>query len=451
VLAIWLVPVLARLIGVPITYDLGPDARVFGFLLLLTSVAGIGAGLAPARYGARGDLLTALKGDGPRVGRSGRPSSLRASLIGVQAAASLVLLVIASLAARAAIQATHIDLGFDASHLVAISGNPGRDDAAKVYLNVALDRVRSLPGVQAASITDVPPYSGGTFAMDFERGGASYRAFHIRTDASYFSTLGLRILRGRTYSDTEVAAAAPVAVVSESLARRLWGAEEPVGQVLDEFRLIDKAPRVTVIGVVSDTIPARLAEFRTSSVYRPVTRWPTAQMVVRTGGAAEAVLPALRAALQPIDARVRPELRLVKDGLQRELERPRSFATIAGYVAGLALALAVIGIYGVTAFVTGRRTREIGLRIAVGASRADVVRLLLRDSLRSVVLGLGGGLIVALIGSRFFTGTMYGVTALDPVAFAAAAVTLTVSAALAAYLPTRRAARVDPVVVLRQS
>ena len=142
---------------------------------------------------------------------------------------------------------------------------------------------------------------------------------------------------------------------------------------------------------------------------------------------------------------------LVKDGLQRELETPRSFATIAGYVAALALALAVIGIYGVTAFVTGQRTREIGLRIAVGASRTDVVRLLLGDSLRSVVLGLGGGVIVALIASRFFTGTLYGVTALDPIAFAAAAITLLVSAALAAYVPTRRAARVDPVVVLRQS
>ena len=450
-LAIWLAPVLARAIGVPITFDLGPDARVFAFLLLLSCAAGIGAGLAPARYGARGDLLTPLKGDGPRVGRSGRPSRLRAALIGVQAAASLVLLVIAALAVRAAIQSTRIDLGFDPSRLVAISGNPGRDETAKAYLNVALDRVRSVPGVHAASLTEIPPYSGGTLAMDFTRGGVSHRAFHTRTDASYFSTLGLRILRGRTYSDAEVAAAAPVAVVSESLARRLWGSEEPVGQILEEFKLIDKAPRVTVIGVVSDTVTARLHEIRTAAIYRPVARWPTLRMVVRTSGPAEAALPALRAALQPLDSRVRVEMVLVKDGLQRELETPRSFATIAGYVAALALALAVIGIYGVTAFVTGQRTREIGLRIAVGASRSDVVRLLLRDSLRSVVLGLGAGVIVALIASRVFSGTLYGVRAFDPIALAAAAVVLLVSAALAAFVPTRRASRVDPVVVLRQS
>jgi putative ABC transport system permease protein len=450
-IAIWLVPVLGRVLGIPFTFDLAPDERVFAFLLLLSCAAGIGAGLAPARYGARGDLLTPLKGDGPRVGQSGRPSRVRAILIGVQAAASLVLLVIATLAVRAAIQATRIDLGFDANHLVAISGNPGGPDTAKAYLGVALDRVRSLPGVRAASLADSPPYSGGYIGFNFTRDGTTHRAFLTHTDASYFSTLGLRIVRGRTYTDAEVAAGAPVAVVSESLARRLWGAADPIGQVLEEFKLVEKAPRVTVIGVVSDTVSARLSEIRTAAVYRPVFLWPTLRMVVRTEGQPEAVLPALRGALQPIDARVRVELVLVKDGLQRELETPRSFATIAACVAALALALAVIGIYGVTAFVTGQRTREIGLRIAVGASRTDVVRLLLGDSLRSVVLGLGAGVIVALLAGRFFAGTLYGVKALDPIAFAAATITLIVSAALAAYVPTRRAARVDPVVVLRQS
>jgi predicted permease len=449
--AIWLAPVLARLINVPITYDLAPDARVFTFLFVVSCAAGIGAGLAPARYGARGDLLTPLKGDGPRVGRSGRPSRLRASLIGVQAAASLVLLLIASLAVRAAIRATQIDLGFDPNRLIAVSGIPGRDEQAKAYLDVAIERVRAVPGVSAVSLAAAPPFSGPYIRMGFERGGEEHRASLNRTSADYFSIVGLRIVRGRAYTEGEVAADVPVALVSETLARRLWGSAEPLGQVLDEFKLIDKAPRVTVIGVVSDAVTARLQEIRPAAIYRPLTQLRYARMVVRSEGPPEAVLPALRAALLPIDSRVRPEIIPVRDGLQRELETPRSFATIAGYVAALALALAVIGIYGVTTFVTGQRTREIGLRIAVGASRTDVVRLLLGDSLRSVLLGLGAGMIVALIASRFFAGTLYGVKALDPIAFAAAASTLLVSAALAAYVPTRRAARVDPVVVLRQS
>jgi putative ABC transport system permease protein len=449
-LAIWLGPVLARAIGVPITFDLAPDARVFAFLVLVSCVAGIGAGLAPARYGARGDLLTPLKGDGPRVGPSGRPSRLRGALIGVQAAASLVLLVVASLSVRAALRATQIDVGFDANHLVAVSANPGRDEAAKAYLAVALDRVRAAPGVQAASLTEMPPYSGGTFGMTFTRGSATHRAFLNRTDAGYFSTLGLRILRGRTYSEAEVAAAAPVVVVSESMARRLWGAADPLGQVLEEFKDVDNAPRVTVIGVVSDTVSARLQEIRTAAVYRPLTQMRFARMVVRTAGSPDAALPALRAALIPIDPRVRVDMGLVRDGLQRELDLPRTFAAISGYVAALALALAAIGIYGVTAFVTGQRTREIGLRIAVGASRTDVVRLLLGDSLRPVAIGLTAGLIIALIASRLFEGTLYGVKARDPIAFSVAALTLFAAAALSTYVPTRRAARVDPVVVLRQ-
>jgi predicted permease len=449
--AIWLGPVLARAIGIPITFDLAPDVRVFAFLVFVSCVAGIGAGLAPARYGARGDLLTPLKGDGPRVGPSGRSSRLRGALIGVQAAASLVLLVIASLAMRAALRATQIDVGFDPSHLVAVTANPGREDAAKAYVPVALDRVRAAPGVQAASLVEMPPFTAGTLGMNFTRGGVSHPALLTRTDAGYFSTLGLRILRGRTYSEPEAAAAAPVAVVSETLARRLWGQGEPLGQVLEEFKLVDKAPRVTVIGVVSDTVTARLQQIRTAVVYRPLTRMATARLIVRTAGQPEAALPALRAALQPIDSRVRVEMRLVRDGLQKELDLPRTFAAIAGYVAALALALAAIGMYGVTAFVTGQRTREIGVRIAVGASRADVVRLLLGDSLRPVAIGLTAGLIGALIASRLFEGSLYGVSARDPMAFSVAALTLLAAGALATYLPTRRASRVDPVVVLRQS
>ena len=449
--AIWLGPVLARLVEIPITFDLAPDARVFTFLLVVSCIAGIGAGLTPARYGARGDLLTSLKGDGPRVGSSGRPGRLRGTIIGLQAAASLLLLVIASLGVRGAWRATQIEVGFDADRLIAVTGTPGGREAAKAYLEVALERVRGVNGVQAASLTDMPPFAGAIIGMNFVRGSVTHRAFLTHTDASYFSTMGLRVLRGRTFTDAEVAAAAPVAVVSESLARRLWGSEEPVGQVLDEFRQVEKAPRVTVIGVVSDTVSARLHEIRTAAIYRPVIFMNTSRILVRTAGSPEAVLPALRAALQPIHPRARPETMLVKDGLDEELRTPRRFAAIATYVAGFALALAAIGMYGVTTFVTAQRLREIGLRIAVGASPADVVRLLLRDGMTPVAIGLAAGVLVGLVASRVFEGSLYGVTARDPIAFLAAAVTLLATGALATYLPTRRAARVDPIVVLRHS
>ena len=162
-------------------------------------------------------------------------------------------------------------------------------------------------------------------------------------------------------------------------------------------------------------------------------------------------MPAIRDTLQPLDPRVRLEIGLVASGLQNELEEPRIMATLAGALAALALALAIIGIYGVTTFVTGQRTREIGLRIAVGASRGDVLRLLLKDSLRPVAIGLAAGTVVALLASQLFAGILYGVGARDPLAFASAIGILLVSAAAAVFVPARRAAGVDPAFVLRQS
>jgi predicted permease len=450
-LALWLAPVIARVIDVPPTFDLAPDGRVLTFFVMVSCVAGVGAGLAPARYGARGDLLTSLKGDGPRLGHSGRPRRLRSGIVGVQAAASLVLLVIASLGVRGATRAARIDVGFDADRLIAVSGTPGRDEAAKAYLGVALDRIRSLPGISAASLSDAVPFGSGTIGINFVRGSVTHRAFLTHTDASYFSTIGLRVLRGRTYTDAEVSAAAPVAVVSESLARRLWGAAEPIGQILEEFRMVDKAPKVTVIGVVSDMVSARLYEIRTAAIYRPLTRMPVARIVVRTGGPPDASLPALRAALQTTDPRVRTGIALVKDGLQAELRLPRTVASVAAYVAGFALALAAIGMYGVTAFATAQRLREIGVRVAVGASRADIATLLLRDSLRPVTIGVAAGVVVALIAGRFFQGSLYGISAHDPIAFAVAAVTLLAAGAISTCIPIHRAAHVDPIDVLRES
>ena len=348
-------------------------------------------------------------------------------------------------------KAARIDPGFEAERLVAVWMTLGQNDAARAYLDVALDRVRAAPGVQAVSLSDMPPYVGGTLGMDFTRDGVRHRALLAHTSADYFSTLGLRLLRGRLYTEAEVAARAPVAVVSESLARRLWGGEDPLGQVLEEFRVVEKAPHVTVIGVVADTVTARLHDVRTAAIYRPVMQPATSRIVVKATASPEAILPALRAALQPIDPRVRVELRLVRDGLQEELELPRRLAGVAAFVAALSLTLAVIGIYGVTTFLAGQRTREIGVRLAIGASPADVVRLLLGQGLRPIAIGLACGIVAALIAAQAFQGAMYGVTARDPGAFAAAAVILLVAAAAAVYFPTRRASRLNPVVVLRQS
>ena len=174
-LAIWMTPILAHALGVPQTSDVSPDARVFTFLVLVSCAAGIGAGLAPARVGVRGDLLTPLKGDGALLGPPGRPGRLRGTLIGIQAAASLMLLVVAVLTARGAMHAARIDVGFDPGGLIAATvGSP-----TKAYLDVALERLRALPGVRAASLVDPPPFSGAYIGMEFNRDGQRRRAFLV--------------------------------------------------------------------------------------------------------------------------------------------------------------------------------------------------------------------------------------------------------------------------------
>jgi hypothetical protein len=307
--------------------------------------------------------------------------------------------------------------------------------------------LRALSGVQAVSLADVPPFGSGYAPLTLKRDGVSYRAFVNRTQADYFSVLGLRVLRGRTYTPQEVAAAAPVAVISETAAREFWPDADPIGMSIERF---DRS-QATIIGVVSDSIAVRLRELRAAAVYWPLTLPKTARIVVRTSAQPETLLPIFRTVLQPLDPQAQLEVTLVRDGLQKELDEPRLLASMSGALALLALGLAVVGIYGVTSFVAGQRTHEIGVRMAVGATTRDVMRLLLTDSLRSVSIGLGAGVILSLLVSRVLTGILYGINAHDPVAFAGAAGVLLVSALLAVYVPTRRAARVDPVFVLRQS
>lgn len=449
-LTIWMRPALAFAVQLPLTVDMTPDARVYLFLLFVSIAAGVGAGLAPARHGTRGDLLTPLKGDGPREG-SARPGRMRSTLIGVQAAASLVLLVLAALLTRATFNATHVDVGFDAQRLVTVAPDFNRErydgTRAQVYWDNALERVRALPNVRAASLTLFPPYVGGRSVTNLKRNGVTYEVYSHETLADYFSTIGLRIVRGRPYTPEEVRSRARVVVISQSLARIFWPDQDPIGQTLTPFDGSDDI----VIGVVSDSITAHLRVGSAAALYRPLRNVEGANLVVRAEGSPEALVPSIRDVLQPLDPNVRLEVGLVSTGLQNELEEPRVLATVAGALAMLALVLAIVGIYGVTAFVTGQRTREIGLRIAVGASRTDVMRLLLWDSLRPVAIGLAAGAGVALLGSQLFAGALYGVGARDPLAFGSAIGVLLLSAAVAVFVPARRAAAVDPASVLRQS
>lgn len=449
-LAIWLIPAIAALVRMPANVDLAPDARVYLFISVISIAAGIAAGLAPARHGTDGDLVTPLKGDGPRAG-SGRPGRLRSTLIGVQAAVSLVLIVLAALLTRATVRATQVDIGFDAQHLIAVAPDftmEKYDNAkARAFWMAGLERLRTAPAVQSASLVLFSPYGGGRAVTHFEHAGATYEVYTNDVLPDYFATLGLRIVRGRTFTGGELSARAPVVIISETLARYFWPGQDPVGQSMKPF---DDSNDL-VIGVVSDAIAYRLRDRAGAALYRPLTRFHEARALVRTAGAPEATAPALRDALQALDPRLRLEVNLPATGLRDQLEEPGIMAAMSGALAALALALAIVGIYGVTAFVTGQRTREIGVRVAVGASRSDVLRLLLRDSLRPVAIGIAAGTVAAWLAGQLLAGVLFDVGGGDPLAFGSAIAILLISTAAAVFVPARRATRIDPAFVLRQS
>lgn len=460
-IAAWIAPVFARIaLRYPARLDLAPDLTTYLFVTGLAIAVGVAAGLAPARFSRRGDLASALKAD-----QAGGPgllarSHLRSILIGSQTAGSVVLLVVAALLTRAVVRAATFDLGFDVNHLIEVSvGLSGGYDQARTdaYWQAAIDRVRQLPGVAAAATTEAQPFS--SFGPQRWQGGrVGYRE---TTSAEYFETIGLRVLEGRAYSADEVRTHANVAVISASVARLYWGGADPLGADLDRVwgtadpadarrgGILRKPAGTLVVGVVADAITF-LENYDAPTIYMPSeSLHANTQLVVRSRADPVDIVGAVRDALRSIDPEQRPDFYLLRDRFRNQLEEPRRLATLSAIIGATAIGLAAIGLFGVTAFVAGQRRQEVGVRIALGAGRGDVVRLLVRDSLRPVVMGLSCGLLLALWAGQVLQGALYGLSGRDPMAMMAGVAVLLTSAIAAAYLPARRAARVDPAAVLR--
>lgn len=442
----------------PPTLDMRPDVRVYAFLVASTLFAGIVAGLAPARYGVRGDLSAPLKGGATGAGPS-RPGRTRATLVGVQTAASIVLLVLAALLTRSMVRVISVELGFDDARLVVVSPNfqaAGYDEAqAAAYWDQAIERLARMPGVEHAAVVDLAPFAlgsgyGRSVTTQFEDGEAV--VFQYGTGAGYFNTSGTPLLRGRAYTAAEVASEAPVAVVSEALAQRLWPGAEAFGATLEVLH--ERFADVRVIGIAADAVTnsRQLDEAVPMTFYMPFDRDDSlvGQLLVRTAGDAGTALPSVHEAVRALDPRLLPITVPVRHGVQEALGTLRGFLLMATLLGAVALGLAITGVFGLTAFAVEQRTSEIGVRMALGAGGRDVMRLMLRDSLRPVAVGLAVGLLGALAGSRVLTSYLYGVSPRDPLAMATAVAVLLVAASVAASVPTRRATLVDPANVLRR-
>jgi putative ABC transport system permease protein len=459
--AYWAIPIIGTMIEAPARTDLAPDLNVYLFLGIVTLVTSVCAGLAPAWHGRGADLLTPLKGEGARPNRVA-PRRLRFMLVLTQAAVSVVLIVMSALFARATVHAATIDVGFDAAGLYTVS--PGLGDALngdgariKTFWARALSELQGVPGIQAVTLVELTPFGGGTRSSITGEGPARVVTYFNRTGPGYFETMGLRVLTGRVYTRDEVAAKAPVALVSQTLARTFFRDQSPLGQLLPQEIKIPAIPvstRPVIIGVVADAITARLHERSTFAVYEPLdpASEGLAELMIRVAPGATGAIQQANQRLRSIDPQADVRITSVAARLQQESSRPGMLTVLTGIVGIIAIVLCVIGLYGLTASVVGQRTHEMGVRAALGAERRDLLRLLMWDSLRPVALGLAVGAGAAFLAGRVVVAAMFfGVSPQDPIAFLGAAVILVAAAMLAVLVPTRRAAAVDAAFVLRRS
>jgi len=461
-LAAWGVQALVALSpgSLPRMNEIGIDLPVLAFALLLSAVTGILAGLAPALLTARPDLHSRLK-QGPRTA-SPRSHSFRSGLVVIEVALALVLLVGAGLLLRTVSRLFDVDPGFDPKRLlsmqVSTSGDRYRDDAAIVdFFSRAREAVERVPGVESAAWVSQLPLGGDfdMYGIHIEEKPQSNPELDPSADryacsAGYLHTMGIPVLRGRGITEADRADSPPVVLINDTFASRLWPGEDPIGK---RVLLGDpNGPWRTIVGVTGNVKHAALDAGPTNQIYLPQPQWVDSAMVlvVRARTSPADLTSAVEAAVWTADRNQPIAAVATMDSLLDVSTARRRFALgLFEIFAAAALLLAAAGIYGALSGSVSERTREIGIRGALGATRRDIARLVLRRGAVLMLSGLGLGVVGAFAASRLMAGLLFGVSPHDPITFWGVSTLLLFVGLAAAWVPAWRAARVDPVVALR--
>jgi len=454
---------------IPFAASLRPDTTVFGFVFGLSLATGIVFGLSPALQLSHSDVSAALQEQAGSFGQRVSRSRLRGVLLGTQVAVSMTFLISGGLLVRGLLRSQTVDPGFDPRRVSMVLVNLGTESVRRVALQSRLiDQLRQAPELDGVAQVDRFPMAG-TWSPPVtpEDTHASPQQLPARALANYvspdyFETMGIAIRRGRTFTRTESEVGAPVAIVSESAARHFWPGDDPIGKHLKlDMDFSGTMAGFEVIGVAKDVRTANLSRVDPAFVYLPTKTGTMYNLLVRSRGDARTTAAAVRAAVESIDKRVVPSLGIVSlaDGpLRIQTMMSQLMATGAAVLAGLALLLAVAGIYGVMSYLVSQRVREIGIRMALGATAADVLRLVVRQGLTPVFAGAAVGIVAAAGVSAILRSTLvspsspdllFGIGAFDPLTFIAVGGLLAFVAALASYIPARRAMKVDPMTALR--
>jgi len=465
-LAYWGVRALSSLLpdNLPQLNAIRVDNFVLVFALALSAIASVAFGLVPALFASKSDIQASLREGSSRSGESGNRRRARSFLAAAEIALAMVLLVAAGLLLRSFSKLTSVSPGFDAQHIVKAEVSLpqfqySRPEQWTAFSDQLLAGIRAQPGLQDSAIAIPVPIADGFINLAFEIVGVppaspsdSRLANYVSVSPNYFRVMGIPLLSGRLFNQQDIADAPRVTLISKALAQRYFPNQDPIGKQLNFGFPPNADVSREIIGIVGDVRDKSLGDAPAPMMYVPFSQAPFwgANLVVKSTLSTSAVATSIRQQVQKIDKDLPvTDVEKLPDLLDASVSQQRFRTFLLGLFAAMALILAATGIFGVISYSVSRRTNEIGIRVALGASRSTILRMILRETLILAAVGLAVGLPCALAASHLIGHMLFGVSANDPVTLAAVAFTLAAVAALAGFVPARRAMQVDPMVALR--
>ncbi len=439
--------------------DLALDSHVLLFTLGIALLTALLIGMAPAIKSAKPDLIEVLKVGGRGGTVNWTRSPLRSMLVVSEIALALVALVGAGLFIRSMQNAQRIDPGFESEKLFMMAFDLGalhyEEGRAQEFFRAAVERAKASPGVEAATVASNFPLGGGFEHTVFPEGQdetTGYRGTLTQADdvtPSFFEALRIPLIRGRVVNDSDRQNTVQVAVINEAMVKQFWPNADPLGK---RFHFFGEPALREVVGVVRNTVVNQIGEEPQPVIYLPITQdfSPAVTLQVRTTGRPEAVIGTVRGQLQSLDTNMAiTNVQTIQEIMRQGLWAPRMGAGLLTVFGGLALILAAVGVYGVLSYSVSQQTREIGIRMSLGAQQGQVLRMVIGQGFRLAVTGLGLGLLAAFGLTRVLSSLLFGVSAHDRVTFGGVSLVLVSAAILACYIPARRATKVDPIIALR--
>ena len=439
--------------------DLGFDSHVLLFTLSVALLTAVLIGVAPALKAARPNLIEVLKvgGRGNTVGWASSP--FRSMLVVTEIALAMVALVGAGLFVRSMQNVQRIDPGFESTNLFMFAFDLGAlhydEGRGQQFFRASIERAKASPGVESATIADAPPLIPAFSRTIFPEGqdeASGYRGTLTQVNdvtPTFFETLRIPLVAGREFTDADRAETKQVVIANEAMAKHFWPNENAVGK---RFHFHGDAGLREIVGVVRNTVENNFGEEPQPVAYLPLSQnyAPAAIVLVRTSGRPETVISSVRSQVQQLDSNLAlTNMQTIGEVIDQGLWAPRMGAALLAVFGGLALILAIIGVYGVLSYSVNQQTREIGIRMAMGAQTGRVLRLVVGQGMRLAGAGLILGLLVAFAAMRVLGSLLFGVSAHDPLTFVAVSFVLALAAVLACYIPARRATKVDPIIALR--